>query len=321
MSILLPAGLPAGFILDAATVAHAAELFELRAAECVEAFGFCPDTVEDVRADLALCEGSEFLQLIVRDAAGSLVQWWSTFTGPGDPTFYAWVSSDPQLAETLHDELSSAGWSVLLDWIREHAADGDGVIDVRSWCPAGSSAGHRRLAAAGFTHRRTFWEMVGPVTDVARTPPAVPGLTITAAADSRSVYPVLDKAFEEHWGYTHLEYDDWMKVLPTIPGYDPALWFLASIDSTPAAAMILTRRAVSDGAMYVAELATLKEFRRRGIAAALLATAFEVAAGEGLESVSLHVDSDNTFDAPSVYRRAGLDVRCAFHAHVRDLKR
>ena len=61
--------------------------------------------------------------------------------------------------------------------------------------------------------------------------------------------------------------------------------------------------------------------RGRGIASALLAHAFEVAAREGLDKVSLHVDSENTHDAPSVYRRAGLDVRCAYNAHVLDLPR
>jgi len=35
--------------------------------------------------------------------------------------------------------------------------------------------------------------------------------------------------------------------------------------------------------------------------------------------VILHVDSSNEHDAPSVYRRAGFEVRCAFNAFARDL--
>jgi ribosomal protein S18 acetylase RimI-like enzyme len=163
--------------------------------------------------------------------------------------------------------------------------------------------------------------MLGPVTDASRVAPAVPGLTITASDETRTIHDVLTQAFKDHWGYIGVSHDDWLNLQPTLSGYDPTLWFLAAIDGIPAAAMILSRRAEADGAMYVQELATLQQYRRRGIASALLAHAFELAAREGLGQLSLHVDSENTDDAPSVYRKAGLEVRCAYHAHICDLGR
>ncbi|HEX6151840.1 GNAT family N-acetyltransferase, partial [Nocardioides sp.] len=178
----------------------------------------------------------------------------------------------------------------------------------------------RRLQNAGFTHRRTFWEMIGPVTEQTRTGRSVPGLTISATDDTRAIHAVFEKGFEDHWGYVPLTYDDWMPVATTLAGYDPGLWFLAEQEGRPAAAMTLSRRLESDGVMYVQELATLPDYRHRGIATALLTHAFDRAASEGLGQVSLHVDSENTHDAPSLYRRAGLEVRCAFHAHVLDLE-
>jgi hypothetical protein len=63
MSVLLPAGLPAGFTLEPATGAHAAEVFELVAAEETAAFGFCTDTEEDVRAELEPPAGAASLEL------------------------------------------------------------------------------------------------------------------------------------------------------------------------------------------------------------------------------------------------------------------
>jgi ribosomal protein S18 acetylase RimI-like enzyme len=320
MSVLLPAGLPAGFTLEAATGAHAPEVFEVVAAEEVEAFGFCPDSLEDVRAELEPT-ASTAVQLVVRDPEGSVVQWWMALTEPGDPTFHAFLASHPGLAADVHDELSAAGWAALLGWIREHAPEGTQPLEVRSGCPAGSAAGRRRLADAGFTHRRTFWEMLGQVTEETRAAPPVPGLTITATDDTRAVHAVFDQGFEDHWGFVAVPYDDWMSVHRTYAGYDPALWFLAELDGTPAAAMTLSRRVEAEGVMYVQELATLPEYRRRGIASALLAHAFDQAGRAGLGRLSLHVDSENTHDAPSVYRRAGLQVRCAFEAHVLDLER
>ncbi len=320
MSVLLPAGLPAGFTLEPATGAHVAEVHEVVAAQQTAAFGFWTESLEDVRADLE-STAAEAFEHVVRDADGAVVQWWAALSYPGDPVFHSWIYSHPRLARDVHDELSAVGWQSLLEWIRAQAPEGDGTIEVRSGCEAGSDAGHRRLRAAGFTHRRTFWEMLGPVTREARTAPPVPGLTITATDDTRAVYAVMDKGFEDHWGYVPITYDDWMTATRSLAGYDPALWFLADVEGAPAAAMVLSRRLEADGAMYVQELATLPEYRRRGIAAALLAHAFDVAAREGLGKVSLHVDSENTHDAPSVYRRAGLDVRCAFNAHVLDLPR
>ena len=310
MSVLLPTGLPAGFTLEPATGAHAPEVFEMLAAQRTDAFGFCPDSLEDVRADLEPT-ASESVEFVVRDADGSVAQWWVALTDPGDPVFHSWICSHPRLPADVHDELSAAGWATLLGWVRSDAPDGTGTLEVRSGCGAGSDAGHRRLREAGFTHRRTFWEMLGPVTEGNRNAPPVPGLTITATDDTRAVHAVLDKGFEDHWGYAVLTYEDWMAVEATLSGYDPALWFLAEIDRTPAAAMILSRRVEADGAMYVQELATLPEYRHRGIASAFLAHSFDQAAREDLGRLSLHVDSENSHDAPSVYRRAGLDVRCA----------
>ena len=83
--------------------------------------------------------------------------------------------------------------------------------------------------------------------------------------------------------------------------------------------MILSRRVQEDDALYVQELSTLEEFRRRGIASALLATAFQQAANENLSRLSLHVDSENSHDAPALYRNAGLHERCAFDAYEREL--
>ena len=54
MSPVAPARLPEGFTLEPATVDHTAEVYAVVAAEMTEAFGLCPMTEDDVRADLAI---------------------------------------------------------------------------------------------------------------------------------------------------------------------------------------------------------------------------------------------------------------------------
>jgi mycothiol synthase len=322
MSVLLPAGLlPAGFTIEPATSERVAEMFAVVAAELVDVFGFNPDTVEDVRSLVELAPETKSLVTVVRDDKGDLVQWWIALNDPGDPVFFAWTPTHPGLSVGVSDVLATAGWAVLLDWIRRNAPPGDGTIEVQSLIPAGSVARERQVRAAGFEHRRTFWEMIGAVTAESRTAPDVPGLAVTAPAVGRSLHAVLNRAFEGHWGFTPTDFEDWSTVEASLPGHDPALWYLAEVDGVPAAGMILSRRAADDDALYVQELATLPGFRRRGIASALLATAFDRAARDGLGRVSLMVDSENSHDAPSVYRRAGLEVRCAYPCYVRDLQR
>jgi len=321
MSVLLPAGLPAGFTVEPATVAHVAEAFEVVAAEQTAAFGFCADSAEDVRSILDPSPVAATTQQLVRDADGAMVQLWAGYRGPDDPISHVWIATHPALPDTVSDELARAGYALLLGWARVHAPEGADDLQVHSGCPAGSAANPRHLEQAGFTRERTFWEMLGPVTDEARTPPEVPGLVIENSTDVAAIHGVFNEAFVGHYEFSPMSLEDWLAVEKAEPGFDPDLRYLATVDGEPAAAMTLLRRLQSEGAMYVGELATLERFRRRGIAAALLAHAFEIAAREGLGKLSLHVDSENSHAAPSVYRRAGLEVRVAFWAYARTLPR
>ena len=310
-----------GFTVERATGDHVAEVFELVALEQTAAFGLCAESEEDVRSELEATAAVANLAQVVRDADGTVVQLWMALRDPGDPIMHTWISTHPELPDAVSDELARAGWALILDWVRAHAPDGDGDIEVHSGCPAGGVAHPRHLAAAGFTRQRTFWEMVGPVTDAKRTAPEVPGLVIEASHDVAALHAVFNEAFMGHYGFTPMSLEDWIAIERSMAGFDPDLRYLATVDGAPAAAMLLSRRVQSDGAMYVGELATLEPYRRRGIAAALLAHAFEVAAREGLPQVSLHVDSENAHSAPSVYRRAGLEVRTAFWGYARKLVR
>jgi len=323
MSVLLPAGLPAGFTVEPATGTQvAAEVFQLVAAEQTAAFGFCPDTEEDVRSMLEPSAAAASIEHLVRDTDGAVVQWWVVLRDPGDPITHAWISTHPQPLDADADALARAGWEAMLGWIRAHPPQGLGHdIQVHSGCPAGSAPSARHLAEAGFTRQRTFWEMIGPVTHDARTAPQVPGLVIEASRDVSTLHRVLNQAFVGHYGFTPTTLEDWLAVEETMAGFDPNLHYLATIDGEPAAAMLLSRRVETNGSMYVGELATLEQFRRRGIATALLAHGFEIAAREGLGHLALHVDSENAHAAPAVYRHAGLEVRTAFWAYARTLSR
>ena len=264
MSALLRARLPVGFTLAPATGAQVAEVFELRAAEQTAAFGFCPATPEDVRSMLELPDATVSVQHLVRAADGRPVQWWAALRDPGDPITHAWVCTHPQLASTVSDELARVGWAVMLDWVRgrppRSAATSSCIRDVRLvrnetrgiWPRPGSPAS----ALSG------RWSARSPM----RAGPHrwCRGLATEASQDVAAIHAVFNEAFVGHYGFTPTSLEDWLTVEQTMAGFDPDLRYLATIDGRPAAAMLLSRRLETEGAMYVGELATLELYRRRG---------------------------------------------------------
>lgn len=317
----LDADLLDGFTSEPATGAHVDEVFDLTAAELTAAFGFNPDTAEDVRSWLEPPEGGRNEQLLIRDPdQGALAQWWGAFRAPGTERWHTWIRTHPSVPESVGDMLCRSGYAKLLDWMRSQTSAEHATARVHSAIARGDDQAGRRLRDAGFTYGRTFWEMTGSVTDSPQPATPVTGLAIGATRDAATVHQILDGAFEGAWGYETTPFDDWLAIEKSMAGYDPDLWALAELDSTVVAAMILGRRSAADRALYVQELATEAPYRRRGIAAAMLRHAFDVAATEGYDDVILHVDSSNEHAAPSVYRRAGFEVRCAINVFARDLE-
>jgi ribosomal protein S18 acetylase RimI-like enzyme len=300
-----------------ATAETAEELHELFVAHRMRILGFCRITVAEVRSWLLPRPDLDGVDLVVRQRdSGLAVQWWNGSHEHGDPRYFCLVTTHPDLPQGEADQLWSAGWAWLRRWVGE-LSDGSGPGGVvRSACVLGDRDNQRRLGAAGFIHERTYWEMAGPVSAGVRT--EVPGLAIRGCADLGTVHALIQRGFRDHWDFHPQPLDEWLATERAAPGFEPAWWFLGELDGAPAAAMILCRY---DDALYVQELATLPEFRRRGIASALLAHAFVVARESGYREVMLHVDSENVDGAPRIYRGAGLQVRHATLQHVLPLPR
>lgn len=316
-SLVLDPRLAGSFTISPASSTHLAEVYHLTVAEMSAVLGYCSDTEEDVRSWLEPPSEASSAQGLVRDNAGALAQWWGVIRAPGDPRFQMWVRTDPAVSEADGDELTRAAWKALLASVRDIAGtDRTDDVLVHSGCVAGDEPALRRLLEAGFVHERTFWEMRGPVPEQPPAATPVEGLTLRPTKDQAAVHQVINEGFAEHWAFEPSTFDDWLVLELAAAGYDAELWFLAEIDGSPAAAMVLSRRSAADRGLYVQEIATLKTYRHRGIASSLLRHAFDVARSEGYDHVVLHVDSDNTDRASEVYRRAGLDVRHAFNACV-----
>lgn len=304
------------FTIEPATPAHVAELFDIVSAESTAVLGFCPYTAEDVRAWLAPPEGGHCVQLLVRDRErGTPLQWWAAVRDPGGEIVYTIIRTHPALDEADGDRLTAAAYKALLNWTRTECASEHGETLVQAGAAHGNDAASRRMQEAGFTYARTIWSMSGTVADAPEEPEQPEGaITIVATQDAPTMHRILNDAFADHWGYEQLGFDDLFALEQSMAGHDRALWRFAELDGVPVSAMIMSRRVAEQDSLYVQELATLAPYRRRGIGSALLTHALDVARAEGFSKLDLHVDSSNTYDAPALYRRAGLDVRYAWDA-------
>jgi GNAT superfamily N-acetyltransferase len=251
---------------------------------------------------------------------GRLVQIWDAVLYPGEPGPLAEVDTHPGLV-TLSDQeaLEAAGWQHLVRWTTGAVAD-PVTAQLRTARPTLDLTGRDRLSRLGFVEDRVLWVMEAAA-DAERgrgtRPP--PGLAIHPGADPRAVHEIFMTGFAGTYGFVELSYDDFVASRSRIPGYDPALWFLATVDGRLVGAMTVTRAAPERSAMHVSELAVLPEHRLRGVATALLHAAFEATRRDGMRLLYLFADSESEDEAPTLYASVGFETVQATTQLVRPL--
>jgi mycothiol synthase len=201
--------------------------------------------------------------------------------------------------------------SFLLNLTEERASGllaGLGSGRFRHAINAGDRAAAVMLQARGLRLVRHFWHMQIDLAGPCEPGPPPEGIKITGIeppGDLPVIHAVLNKAFADHWGHQPEPFDRWAGEQMGSPGYDPALWLLATAAGRPAGA--LTGH-VGDDRGWVDYLGVLPPCRGRGVGAALLRRSFATFTGRGARHVILNVDAENTTGATALYERAGMRV-------------
>lgn len=172
---------------------------------------------------------------------------------------------------------------------------------------------HRLYAAAGFTPVRYHEEMVRSLHDVP-SPRHVDGLHIVPWPVERGeeIRTVKNLAFADHWGSTPSTAANWAKMIDG-HGARPDLSFVALDDAGNVVAHCWCARYPDDDELlgrrdgWIESLGTLRHWRGRGVASALISHALRAFAAGGLTHASLGVDSANPTGAARLYAALGFE--------------
>lgn len=307
-----PPALPAGHTIrradwdDLAAVAH---LFQRAEADRQGTISF---RQRDLRMRWLGRDGFDDT-LVVRDAEGELAAFaeFTVDTNIFSDGVDVWIDArvDPaHLNKGLATFLHQRG----VERARREARDRKvGQVALRTTVTAGDRPAERFLAGRGFAPVHHYVTMRLDLDE----PPARPvwpdpvAIREATPADLAAIHRAHQAAFTDHVASLPMGLTAWVE---SRTGGDPPdwpLWLIAEVDGDMVG-LCLGRAGTPEGAEvgYVRDLGVVPAWRRRGIALALLMTAFRRFFARGLTGVALEVDDDTLAGAVELYRRAGMEV-------------
>lgn len=145
---------------------------------------------------------------------------------------------------------------------------------------------------------------------------ALPGIEIRPYRhpdEARAFHAAQQEAFADHWEHRPTPWEEWEQKRFGRETFDPTLWWVAAADDEIAGVVFGEQKRDPDQG-WIDVLGVRSAYRRRGIAEALLKTAFAELYRRGERKVGLGVDAESPTGATRVYERAGM--RTLWHAIV-----
>jgi mycothiol synthase len=177
------------------------------------------------------------------------------------------------------------------------------------------------LRGDGYTAARYFYDMVARSLDGIVTPPMPPGIELRPVTRDqyRAIWEASAEAFRDHWGENEWTEEDWARFDGDPHNADPRFWRIGW-DGDEVAGAIVTTVPVEENERhgrsraYVSMVSVRRQWRRHGIARALLASSLVGAREAGFTSASLGVDTDSPTGATELYRSLGFVPERTFTA-------
>jgi mycothiol synthase len=179
----------------------------------------------------------------------------------------------------------------------------DGYADVRT--AQDNVRGLRLFARSGFVPVRYEFAMAR-ATSGGPAAPMPDGIRVVAFSEERTeeLYAAHTEAFADLWEYQSPGFDDWVRMAV---GSNEFRWDLSRIAYAyeQIAGYVLAYSA-GDDEVHFGQIGTRRPWRRRGVAAALIASSLVECAEVGKVTARLVVDADSPTGAAGVYERMGF---------------
>jgi len=300
--------LPAGYAFRPATLDDTRDIWELVCAVDVEEYGEPDYDESDVRDDFSrdrfdIARDS----WLVHDGSGALVAVALSWDKQPHTLMMAECAVHPD-APDLYPWLVSR----ISGRAAEHARE-SGRCVAHAYCSEPNLRRAAALTGAGYELVRVFRRMEGPLPAAVDAAPG-PRVRPVTPDDLPVVCDVLQDSFADHYDFVRAPYDAWRRLYVESASYRPDLWWLAEEDGRVVGALV--GQAHEDKG-WVKTVGTLPDARGRGVASALMRTAFGRFAELGFGKVGLGVDSDNTTGAMALYERLGMTATHRYDLYER----
>jgi mycothiol synthase len=311
-----------GLAVRRPTMDDAEGLFRLQADVDRHDYGAPDMSLDDIRAELA-------------DVALETDAWIIHPAGAGDgadPIAYAVLPPrrGPRFRGQLavHPDRRRAGIGTALAGLVEERArrrfgevdDASDEVTLEGWINAESDADVGWARGLGYEFARRFLRMQIDFDEPPPQPELPDGITVRSfrvGRDEHAMYEAQEEAFSDHWGHVTTPFEQWITRTER-HDFDPELWLMV-LDGERVVATS-TNSVIRDNMGWISGLGVVRSHRRRGLARALLLTAFNDFFRRGQRSVALGVDADSLTGATRLYESAGMRTVEA-HDQVRKVLR
>jgi mycothiol synthase len=163
----------------------------------------------------------------------------------------------------------------------------------------------------GWQRIRSSYQMRIELSDDLPEPTWPEGISVRTMelGEERRVYEANNAAFADHWDFRAQSFESWSSDAFGRENSDPALIWLAE-DGNELAGLSVNGWHFSGDPRFgwIGSLGVRPEWRRRGLATALLYQSFRDFRRRGATRVGLGVDAQNTTGAVELYERVGMHV-------------
>ncbi|MEV4390800.1 GNAT family N-acetyltransferase [Nonomuraea sp. NPDC049607] len=188
-------------------------------------------------------------------------------------------------------------------------------LEIHLYVPD-TNLGLKALAErAGFAANRWFAHMGRPLSGElpAFTPPAGVSVTPWSPELDEDARHVRNEAFLDHWGSVPHTPESWQDYIVGSRNFLPESSFVALHEGRAVGVLIThTFEGYNEQAgvrrAWIQIIGTLREWRGKGVASALIAHALAAFRAQGFDTTALGVDADNPTGAVSVYARSGFEI-------------